>query len=145
MNRTSTDNKASTGKTAARLLITASVLAFAAPALAHETLFASDNSLGHAAESGERVTQQSGVTQIRLSGGGVASFVAGASFQIRSDGSVDLFAGTVTIAGSEGAPVVVHLADQGEGRVAGRGSAASFSVDIREGGRNEARGHVLTG
>lgn len=139
-------NRSSTGsKTATRLLLTASALAFAAPALAHETLFASDLSLGHAAESGERVTQQSGVTQIRLSGGGVASFVAGASFQIRSDGSVDLFAGTVTVAGTEGAAVVVHLADQGEGRVAGRGSAASFSVDAREGGRNEARGHVLTG
>ncbi|MFM5908881.1 MAG: hypothetical protein ACKOPO_15035, partial [Novosphingobium sp.] len=127
-------------------LATASVLAFASPALgASTTLYATDSNLARSANEGQRVTQVSGVTQIRLETGGTASFVAGASFQIRTDGSIDLFSGTVTVASGDGAPVIVHLADRGEGRVSGRGSAASFSVSNGSNGRNEAKGHVLTG
>ncbi|PLK26905.1 hypothetical protein [Novosphingobium sp. TH158] len=127
-------------------LATASVLAFAAPAAAKTTtLYASDAGLARSAAEGRRVSQVTGVTQIRLENGGTASFVAGASFQIREDGSIDLFAGTVTIASGDGQPVIVHLADRGEGRVSGKGAAASFSVDAGKDGRTEARGHVLTG
>ncbi len=122
-----------------------SILALAAPAMASETLFASDAAIGQAASSGQRVTQQGGLTQVRLDNGGTASFVDGASFQLRADGSVDLFSGSVTVAGGDGGAVVVHLANQGDGRVQGAGSAASFSVDLREGKTPGLRGHVLNG
>lgn len=130
---------------AAAFLLSASAVAIAAPASARTTLFASDKALAAAAERGERVTQQGGVTQVRLDNGGTASFVAGASYQIQSDGSIDLYSGSVTVAGGKGAAVVVRLADQGSGEVSGEGSAASFSVETGEDGRNEARGHVLNG
>ncbi|MEO7247488.1 MAG: hypothetical protein ABIW31_03460, partial [Novosphingobium sp.] len=113
---------------ASSLIAGVSALALSYPALASETLFASDVQIGQAASAGERVTQQGGLTQVRLDNGGIASFVDGASFQLRSDGSVDLFSGSVTVAGGEGGAVVVHLANEGEGRVQGAGSAASFSV-----------------
>ncbi len=124
----------------AALLFTASSLAMSTPASANQTLFASDPGVGQAATAGERVTQQGGVTQLRLDNGGTASFVDGASYQLRRDGSIDLFSGSVTVAGNEAGAVVVRLADQGEGKVQGRGSAASFSVD-----GTGARGHALTG
>lgn len=130
---------------AAAFLLSASAVAIATPASARSTLFASDKALAAAAERGERVTQQGGVTQVRLDNGGTASFVAGASYQIQPDGSIDLYSGSVTVAGGSGAPVVVRLADQGTGEVSGEGSAASFSVETGEDGRNQARGHVLNG
>ena len=127
------------------LLLTVSGLALALPAHAKNAIYTTDRAVAAAAEKGERVTQQGGLTQIRLDNGGTASFVDGASFQIRADGSIDLFAGSVTVAGGEGGPVVVHLADKGEGRVAGSQSAASFTVQTESDGRTEARGHVLNG
>lgn len=130
---------------AGALLVTASTLALAMPAQASNAIYASDPGVGRAAAAGERVTQQGGLTQLRLDNGGTASFVDGSSYQLRPDGGIDLFAGSVTISGADGAPVVVHLADQGEGRVQGRGSAASFSVSKGEAGRRDLRGHVLNG
>ncbi len=127
------------------LIAGVSALALASPALGREVLFASDPAIGQAASSGERVTQQGGLTQVRLDNGGTASFVDGASFQVRADGSVDLFSGSVTVAGGDNGAVVVHLANEGEGTVRGAGSAASFSVDLREGKTPEIRGHVLNG
>ena len=127
------------------LMLTASSLALAVPAHARSAIYATDRALAQAAEAGQRVTQQSGLTQIRLDNGGTASFVDGASFQLRADGSIDLFTGSVTVSGGEGGPVVVHLADQGEGRVSGSASAASFTISQNGEGRGTARGHVLGG
>lgn len=130
---------------ASALLFGASVLALASPAHAAGTLFASDARLARQAMAGERVNQQAGVTQIRLANGGVASFVAGASFRIREDGGVDLYSGTVTVAGGDGGTTMVHLGDRGHGEVEGSGSAASFTIENDEEGRPRARGHVMTG
>lgn len=132
-------------RAASALLLSASALALATPASAASVLFTSNPQLARETQSGERVTQQGGLTQVRLDNGGTASFVDGASFRVRPDGGIDLYAGSVTVAGGDGAPVVVNLAEQGEGRVEGRGSSASFTVEPGEAGRPRARGHALTG
>lgn len=131
--------------TSGALLVTASTLALAMPAHASSAIYASDPDVARAAAAGERVTQQGGLTQLRLDNGGTASFVDGASYQLRADGSIDLFKGSVTVAGGAGGPVVVHLAGEGEGRVEGQTAAASFSVDDKGDGKPDVRGHVING
>jgi trimeric autotransporter adhesin len=127
------------------LLVSASLFAYAQPAMAASVLYSNQPSLAKLAEAGERVTQQGGLSQFRLENGGLASFTEGASFRLREDGSIDLFSGTVTVAGGDDGAVVVHLAETGEGRVEGRQSAASFTVDQDADGKREMRGHAMTG
>src|SRR5690606_19151884 len=78
--------------------------------------------------------------QVRLDNGAVVSVLDTADYRINADGTVDLYAGSVTVAGGD-ATTIVRMPDGIEGRVSGRGSAASFSVDAD----GAARGHVLTG
>ncbi|MES2301831.1 MAG: hypothetical protein V4521_07130, partial [Pseudomonadota bacterium] len=132
-------------KTFAALLISASSLALAAPVLAQEVVFADNPELAAAALRGERVSQTSGVTQVRLATGAVLSFVEGAEFQLRSDGSVDLFKGNVTVTGTAKGDTVINLAGQGTGRIGGGGSSGSFSVGTDRNGKPVATGRVLTG
>ncbi|MDT0509265.1 hypothetical protein [Novosphingobium sp. MMS21-SN21R] len=132
-------------KTLAALLISASSLALAVPALAQEVVFADNPELAAAALRGERVSQTSGVTQVRLASGAVLSFVEGAEFQLRSDGSVDLFKGNVTVTGTAKGDTVINLAGQGTGRIGGGGSSGSFSVGTDRNGKPVATGRVLTG
>lgn len=120
------------------LLLSASALAIATPAMAAEIVFATDRELE--IETGERTSQASGLTQIRLDSGAILSFVDSADYRINADGSIDLYAGSVTVAGADGALTVIRMPDGLEGRVGG-GSAASFSVT----GDGTSRGHALTG
>ncbi len=120
------------------LLLSASALAIATPAAAAEIVFATDRTLE--VETGERTSQISGLTQLRLDTGAVLSFVDSAEYRLNADGSVDLYAGTVTVAGADGAETVIRMPDGVEGRVSG-GAAASFSV----GADGLSRGHALTG
>lgn len=120
------------------LLLSASALAIATPAAAAEIVFSTDRAL--AVETGERTSQASGLTQIRLDSGAIASFVDSADYRINSDGSIDLYAGTVTVAGADGTVTVVRMPAGVEGRVGG-GAAASFSVAAD----GTSRGHALTG
>ncbi len=93
----------------AALLLGTSTLALSAPAWGQEVVFADNPDLAAAALRGERVTQGSGVTQLRLASGAVLSFVEGAQFQLRPDGSVDLLAGNLTVTGAGKAETVVHM------------------------------------
>ena len=120
------------------LLLSASALAIASPATAAEIVFATDRGLE--VETGQRTSQASGLTQLRLDSGAILSFVDNADYRINADGSVDLYAGSVTVAGAEGAMTVIRMPDGVEGRVGG-GAAASFSVT----GDGTSRGHALTG
>ena len=135
----------STRQTLATLLIGASSLALAAPAHAQEIVFSDNADLAAAALRGERVNQASGVTQLRLANGAMVSFVEGSEFQLRPDGSVELFKGNVTITGAANADAVVHLAGQGSGKISGVGSSGSFSVSTDAQGRPKAAGRMLTG
>lgn len=101
------------------LLIGASSLALATRAQAQEVVFADNTDLAAAALRGERVTQGSGVTQIRLSSGAMLSFVEGAEFQLRPDGTVDLFKGNVTVTGAGTSEMVVRLGGEGSGKISG--------------------------
>ncbi len=122
----------------ALLMVGASSLALATPAQANDYLFTSEKG---PLQVGERQTQTETLTQISLSGGGTASFTDAAEYQINEDGSIELYQGSVTIAGTGDAPVMVRMPDGLQGEVRGRGSAANFSVQPN----GEASGHVLTG
>lgn len=126
-------------RTVQALLLTASATALAQPASAMDVLFSSRE--GARVTYGQRVSQADGVTQIRLDSGAVLSFVEGADYRINEDGSVDLYAGGVTVAGGEGGPAIVRMPEGVEGRVSGMASAASFTVAAD----GTARGHALTG
>lgn len=127
------------------LLIGASSLALATRAQAQEVVFADNTDLAAAALRGERVTQGSGVTQIRLSSGAMLSFVESAEFQLRPDGTVDLFKGNVTVTGAGTSETVVRLGGEGSGKISGAGSSGSFSVSTDANGKTKATGRVLTG
>lgn len=129
----------------ATLLIGASSLALATRAQAQEVVFADNADLAAAALRGERVTQSLGVTQIRLSSGAMLSFVEGAEFQLRPDGTVDLFKGNVTVTGAGMSETVVRLGGEGSGKISGGGSSGSFSVSTDAHGKTKATGRVLTG
>ena len=131
-----------TRKTTTTLLLSASASALAlaaVPAAAQEVIFTSSDIAVIA--PGERTSQAHGVMQVRLPGGGMASFVDAAEYRVNADGSVDLYRGTVTVAGAPGASVAVRMPDGVAASVAGAGSAASFTV----GPNGRASGHVLTG
>lgn len=126
-------------RTAQALLLSASALAVASPAHAAQVLFSTDSDFE--IETGRRVNQAGGVTQIRLDNGATLSFVEDADYRINDDGTVDLYAGTVTVAGADGGATLVRMPEGVEGQVMGAGSAASFSVAAD----GAARGHTLTG
>lgn len=128
----------SSRKLSALLLVGASTLAIAAPAQANDYLFTTQSG---PLETGQRITQTENLTQISLNGGGTASFTDNAEYQINSDGSVDLYKGTVTIAGRESSPVTLRMPEGVMAEVSGRNSAANFSVSEL----GEASGHVLSG
>ena len=86
------------------LMLSASALAVASPAAAHQIVFATDRALE--IETGERSSQASGLTQVRLDTGAIASFVDSADYRLNADGSIDLYAGSVTVAGADGAETV---------------------------------------
>lgn len=137
--------RTSAHKTLTALLLSASSLALAMPACAQEVVFADSADLAAAALRGERVKQTSGVTQLRLASGAMLSFVEGAEFQLRPDGSVDLFSGNVTVTGAGTTDTVINLAGQGKGKITGSGSSGSFSVGTDAKGKTLATGRVLTG
>lgn len=120
------------------LMASASSLCFAAPALAGDVLFSTMQDIS--IEDGARINQIGGLTQVRLNSGAIVSFVEAANYRINADDSVDLYAGSVTVAGSDGT-TVVRMPNGVEGRVSGVGSGARFTVG-RDG---EGAGHVLTG
>src|SRR5690606_31505259 len=120
------------------LLLSASTLAIANPAWAAQVVFSTDRELE--VETGERVSQARGLTQVRLDSGAMASFVDSADYRLNADGSIDLYAGSVTVAGSEASETVVQMPGGVEGRVA-NGAAGSFTVTAE----GQSRGHALTG
>ncbi|MEM7702660.1 MAG: hypothetical protein AAF251_12035 [Pseudomonadota bacterium] len=125
-------------KLSALLMVGASGLALTSPAQANDFLFtSSDKPL----VTGERMTQTEALTQITLTGGGTASLTDNAEYRINADGSIDLYAGTVTVAGNEDNPVIVRMPEGLEGRVSRRGSSGNFSVQPT----GETTGHALTG
>src|SRR3546814_17052663 len=81
-----------------------------------------------------------GLKQVRMKGGAVVSILDAADYRLNADGSIDLYAGSVTVAGGDGS-TVVRMPDGVEGRVTGRASAASFSV----GTDGKGRGNVQSG
>lgn len=122
------------------LLLSASVLALTAvPLSAHEVLF-SASGLGDV-PTGERVTTTAGVLQLKLDNGATLSFVDAADFRINADGSVDLYAGSVTVAAVDGSQTLIRMPAGMEGRVGGSGNAAVFSA----GEAGQSDGHVLSG
>ena len=120
------------------LMVSASSVSLAMPALAADVLFSSKGD--RALSIGERVHQLDGLRQVRLDSGATVSVLDAADYRINADGSVDLYAGTLTVAGGED-ETTVRMPDGVEGRVTGRKSAASFSVAADGTGR----GHVMTG
>ncbi|MCW0199594.1 hypothetical protein [Sphingopyxis sp.] len=120
------------------LMATVSGLSLATPALAADVLFSSKGDT--ALSLGERVHQVDGLKQIRLDGGATVSVLDAADYRINADGSVDLYAGSLTVASGAG-ETIVHMPDGIEGRVGGRGAAANFSVAADGTGR----GHAMTG
>jgi hypothetical protein len=128
----------STTRPARLLLVGASALALAAPLSANEVLFTTGNA---SPETGERTAQERGLTQIALTGGGTVSIVDAAEYRIAADGSIDLYEGSLTVAGTGEREVVVRMPEGLEGRVAGTGSAGNFSVRAN----GEASGHALDG
>ncbi|WP_296719610.1 hypothetical protein [Erythrobacter sp.] len=125
-------------RSARLLLVGASGLALSAPLAANQLLFTTSEAQP---ATGERIDQRGGLTQVALTGGGTVSIVDAAEYRLNPDGSVDLYEGSITVAGSEAREVVVRMPEGLEGRVAGTGSAANFSA--RKNG--EASGHALTG
>ncbi|ALH79350.1 hypothetical protein [Sphingopyxis macrogoltabida] len=123
---------------AAALLVGASSLSLAAPAFAGDLLFSSKGDKSF--EFGARVNQLDGLKQVRLGDGAIVSVLGVADYRIDTDGSVHLYAGSLTVAGGDGT-TVVRMPDGVEGRIAGRAAAATFSV----GADGKGRGHVLTG
>jgi len=120
------------------LLVGASSLAIATPAEANEFLFTAQQA---PLRTGERITQTEELTQIRLAGGGIASFTDQAQYQINNDGSIELYEGSVTVAGDEDGPVIVRMPGGLRGSVRGKGSSANFSVAPD----GKATGHAITG
>ena len=125
-------------KLSALLMVGASSLAVASPAKANEYLFTQETK---PLQIGERQTQNERLTQVRLNGGGTASFTDKAEYQVNADGSVELYKGSVTVAGAAEQSVMVRMPEGLEGEVMGRGSAANFRVQTD----GEATGHVFTG
>jgi len=120
------------------LMLGASALAMSAPLAANELIFTTSDAQP---ETGLRVDQRGGLTQVALTGGGMVSIVDAAEYRLNADGSIDLYEGSITVASAEGREVVVRMPEGLEGRVAGAGAAGNFSA--RKGG--EASGHALTG
>lgn len=124
----------------AALLLSASAIALSAlPAKANEVLFS--NTGRNRVEPGERIATGGGVLQVRLDSGATVSFVEEADFRLNPDGTIELYAGSVTVAGAGSGTTVVRMPQGVEGRVTGAGNAAVFTAD-EEG---ESNGHVLTG
>ena len=128
-----------TTRRATALLAAVSSLAIASPAFAAQVLFSTHDATG--VEVDERVEQAAGLTQIRLDSGAVVSFLDSAAYRINADGSIELFSGSVTVAGAPAGTTVIRMPEGVEGRVGGTGSAASFSV-AADGSSN---GHVMSG
>lgn len=124
---------------ATALLAAVSSLAFAGPAWAADVLFSTHGDVG--IEVDQRVEQATGLTQVRLDSGAIVSFLDTAAYRINADGSVELFSGSVTVAGAPAGTTVIRMPEGVEGRVGGTGSAASFSV-AADGSSN---GHVMSG
>jgi hypothetical protein len=124
---------------ATALLAAVSSLAFAGPAWAADVLFSTHGDAG--IEVDQRVEQATGLTQVRLDSGAIVSFLDTAAYRIIADGSVELFSGSVTVAGAPADTTVSRMPEGVEGRVGGTGSAASFSV-AADGSSN---GHVMSG
>ena len=107
----------------------ASLLGLSTTAHASHVLFSTDHAISdQTISSGEAIAVSKGTTQIALDNGGLASFVDAAQFAIRSDGSVDLRAGSVTVVSPKGAPVQVIMPQGVKGLVDGVNGSASFSV-----------------
>ena len=106
------------------LLIGCSGLALATPALANDVLFSTAEVRP---QTGQRTNQVVGLTQIALTGGGTASVVDAADYTVNADGSIDLYAGSLTVAGTAGREIVVRMPDGLEGRVTAGNSAANFT------------------
>lgn len=122
----------------ALLMVGASSLALATPAQANEYLFTSQTK---PLQIGERQTQTEKLTQIRLTGGGTASFTDNAQYQINADGSIELYKGSVTVASDSGKNISVRMPDGLEANVYGRGASANFSVQDN----GKVSGHAITG
>jgi hypothetical protein len=120
------------------LLVGCSGLALSAPLAANQLLFTTSEARP---ETGQRIDQRGGLTQIALTGGGTVSIVDAAEYRINEDGSIDLYEGSITVASGATGEVVVRMPEGLEGRVAGAGAAGNFSA--RKNG--EASGHALTG
>lgn len=125
-------------RSARLLLVGASGLALSAPLAANQVLFTTSEARP---ETGQRIDQRAGLTQIALSGGGTVSIVDAAEYRLNEDGSIDLYEGSITVASGTTGEVVVRMPEGLEGRVAGTGAAGNFTV--RENG--ESSGHTLTG
>lgn len=127
----------------ARLLLlasTSSLVLGAQPLAANQLLFTTaDVRL----QTGERIDQRGGLTQIALTGGGTVSIVDAAKYRLNADGSIDLYEGAITVAagGGGGGEVLVRMPQGLEGRVAGSGTSGNFVVRAN----GEASGHALTG
>lgn len=126
-------------RTAALLLSASAIALCAMPAQANEVLFS--NIGRNRVDPGERVTTGGGVLQVRLDSGATVSFVEEADFRLNPDGTIELYSGSVTVAGAGSGTTVVRMPQGVEGRVTGAGNAAVFTAD-EEG---ESNGHVLTG
>jgi trimeric autotransporter adhesin len=125
-------------RSAQLLLVGASGLALSAPLAANQLLFTTSDAQP---ETGQRIDQRAGLTQVALTGGGTVSIVDAAEYRINPDGSIDLYEGAITVAAGASGEVVVRMPEGLEGRVAGTGAAGNFAV--RDNG--EASGHALTG
>ncbi len=121
------------------LLLSASTLVLAHPASAAQMVFRTDPGID--VEPGKRISQARGLTQVRLDSGAMLSFVDAADYRINDDDSVDLYSGSVTVAGAGDAVTVIRMPDGVEGHVRGQGSAANFSVAAD----GSLRGHTLSG
>ncbi len=127
-----------TSRAARLLLVGCSGLALSVPAFANDVIFSSSDGQP---QTGQRTVQTSGVTQVALTGGGTVSIVEGGEYTLNADGSIDLYRGSITLAGHGGGEVIVRMPGDVTGRVDGSRSSGSFSVDAN----GDASGHALSG
>jgi trimeric autotransporter adhesin len=126
---------------AASLLGSVSLFGLATSAQASRVLFSTDPALAnHELTDGSAVSTDHGTTQIALDDGAIASFVDEAHFSVRTDGSIDLQSGTVTIVSPSGSIVDIHMPDGVNGSVTGKGGSASFTANA-----TGTHGNVISG
>lgn len=120
------------------LLIGCSGLALSMPASANDVLF---STTATQLQTGQRMTQNTGLTQIKLASEAVVSITQGAEYTINEDGSITLHKGSITVSGAPRSAVEVRLPGGTLAIIYGQATSASFTATSD----GKSTGHTLNG